>query len=69
MTVQPEFVKGDGFLAEVIRTGRRKTVSVRIQDGKASIVVPRTLSGSRIESLLMAGTESEAPSRTQKVVG
>jgi predicted metal-dependent hydrolase len=52
MTVQPEFVKGDGFLAEVIRTGRRKTVSVRIQDGKASIVVPRTLSGSRIESLL-----------------
>ena len=52
MTVQPEFIKGDGFLAEIIRTGRRKTVSVRVQEGKVSMAVPKALTDSRIESLL-----------------
>ena len=52
MTVQLEFVKGDGFLAEVIRTGRRKTASVRVQEGKVSVAVPQSLSDLRIEALL-----------------
>lgn len=52
MTVQPEFIKGDGFLAEIIRTGRRKTVSVSVQEGRVSMAVPEALSDSRIESLL-----------------
>jgi hypothetical protein len=52
MTVEPEYVKGDGFLAEVIRTGRRKTASVKVQEGKVSVAVPKSLSDSRIEALV-----------------
>ena len=52
MTVYLEFVKGDGFLAEVIRSGRRKTASVKVQEGKVSVAVPKSLSDSRIEALV-----------------
>jgi len=52
MTVHLEFVKGDGFLAEVIRTGRRKTASVKVQEGKVSVAVPKSLSDSHIEALV-----------------
>ena len=52
MTVHPEFVKGNGFFAEVIRTSRRKTASVKVDDGKVSVVVPEKLADSRIEELI-----------------
>ena len=52
MTVHLEFVKGNGFFAEVIRTSRRKTASVKVDDGKVSVVVPEKLADSRIEELV-----------------
>ena len=52
MTTHPEFVKADGCPVEVIRTGRRKTASVRVREGKVSVAVPESLSVSRIEALL-----------------
>lgn len=52
MSLQLEFVKGPGFIAEVVRTSRTKTASVRVQEGKVSVVVPRTLPDTRIEALV-----------------
>ena len=43
MTAQLEFFKGKGFVAEVIRTSRRKTASIKVQEGKVSVVVPDDL--------------------------
>jgi predicted metal-dependent hydrolase len=52
MTVNLETFKGNGFLAEIIRTNRRKTVSVKVQAGKVSVVVPQSLPDGRIEELV-----------------
>ena len=49
---QLENVKGEGFLVEVIRSSRRKTASVKVQEGKVSVVVPKSLSDSHIEALV-----------------
>lgn len=46
------YVKGDGFVVKVIRTGRRKTASVKVEEGKVCMAVPESLSGSQIEALL-----------------
>ena len=50
--MQLDFYKGGGFLAEVIRTARRKTASVRVKEGKVFVVVPESLSNARINALL-----------------
>jgi predicted metal-dependent hydrolase len=53
---QPVFIKGDGFLVEVIRTGRQKTASVRVRAGKVSVAIPRSLPDSHIEALVARKT-------------
>lgn len=50
--VQPEYIDGNGFIAEVIRSSRRKSADVRVQDGTVSLVVPDDLSTHRIQMLL-----------------
>jgi predicted metal-dependent hydrolase len=56
MTLKLEFVKADGFVAEVIRTRRRKTASVQVREGKVSVVVPRNLSDTRIHEIVTKKT-------------
>lgn len=38
-----ETIEGNGFVAELIRTDRRKTASIKIAEGKVSVIVPKTL--------------------------
>jgi len=49
---QPETIDGKGFIAEVIRSPRRKSADVRVQEGIVSLVVPDDLSTQRIQQLL-----------------
>lgn len=56
MTLHLEFVKGNGFIAEIVRTSRRKTATVRVDEGKVSVVVPTELSDSNIEKLVTKKT-------------
>lgn len=49
---QPEYIDGIGFIAEVIRTSRRKSADVRVEDGAVSIVVPNELDQGRIQQIL-----------------
>lgn len=50
----PEYRDGNGFIAEVIRTRRRKTADIRVEGGAVSIVVPFDTDDSRIDQLLLA---------------
>ncbi|MEW8359706.1 MAG: SprT family zinc-dependent metalloprotease [Candidatus Thiodiazotropha sp.] len=52
MTVNLEFYQGNGFIAEVIRTNRIKTATVKVDEGKVSVVIPKNLSDSRIKELV-----------------
>ena len=45
-------IRGSGFDAEIIRTNRTKTATVRVQEGEVSIVVPKELPDSRIQEIL-----------------
>lgn len=47
-----EYREGNGFVAEVIRSDRRKTADIRVEDGAVSVVVPRGLAVERIDRLL-----------------
>lgn len=47
-----EYIEGNGFIAEVIRTKRRKTASIRVEDRMVSVVVPTELTEQRISQLL-----------------
>jgi hypothetical protein len=49
---KPEYREANGFIAEVIRTERRKTADIRVEDGVVSVVVPTDLPIERIDSLL-----------------
>lgn len=48
----PEFIEHSGFIAEVIRTHRSKSASIKIDDGVVSVVVPRDLPVERIQQLI-----------------
>ncbi|NYT60628.1 M48 family metallopeptidase [Alcaligenaceae bacterium] len=48
-----EYREGKGFIAEVIRTDRRKTADIRVEDGAVSIVVPSTITTEKIDQLLV----------------
>jgi len=48
-----EYRDGNGFIAEVIRTDRRKTADIRVEDGAVSIVVPKHVSVEKIDQLLL----------------
>lgn len=47
-----EYIEGNGFIAEVIRTSRSKSVDVRVEEGAVSIVVPKGLTSDRITKIL-----------------
>lgn len=49
---QAEYREGHGFIAEVIRTSRRKSADIRVEDGAVSVVVPTSTSTERIDQLL-----------------
>jgi len=45
-------IQGSGYIAEVIRTSRRKTASIKVTEGVVSVVVPESLPLEKIQSLL-----------------
>lgn len=49
-----EFIERDGFIAEIIRTNRRKSADIRVEDGAVSVVVPVNTSAEKIDQLLAA---------------
>lgn len=49
-----EYRDGNGFIAEVIRTSRRKSADIRVEEGAVSIVVPTSTSVEKIDQLLLA---------------
>lgn len=51
---KPEYRDGHGFIAEVIRTKRRKSADIRVEEGAVSIVVPADTSSEKIDQLLAA---------------
>jgi predicted metal-dependent hydrolase len=50
--VRNEFISGQGFVAEVVRTARLKTARLQVEDGVVSIAVPKALDVDKIEQLL-----------------
>lgn len=49
---EPEYRDGNGFIAEIIRTSRRKSADIRVEDGSVSVIVPAETSSERIDQLL-----------------
>lgn len=49
-----EYLEHNGFIAEIIRTNRRKSVDIRVEDGAVSVVVPVCTSAEKIDLLLAA---------------
>lgn len=45
----PEYRDGNGFIAEVIRTSRRKSADIRVEEGAVTIVVPESTSVEKID--------------------
>lgn len=52
MNRTPEIIRGPGFEAEVVRSDRRKTVTIKVEEGKVSILVPRRADTDRIAALI-----------------
>jgi len=50
--MKQEYLQGNGFIAEVIRTSRVKSADIKVEDCAVSVVVPRQLPIERIEQLL-----------------
>lgn len=50
----PEYRDGNGFIVEVIRTNRRKTADIRVEEGAVSIVVPKSTCIEKIDQLLLS---------------
>ena len=57
MTSPAEITTSKGITAQVIRTNRRKTAQVRVDEGKVSILVPDSLPDSRIDEILTRKTQ------------
>lgn len=51
---RPEYRDGHGFIAEIIRTNRRKSADIRVEDGAVSVVVPVNTPTEKIDQLLAA---------------
>jgi len=47
-----EHIQVKGLYAELIRTSRTKTASIKVDDGLVSVVVPKALAAERIEQLV-----------------
>ena len=52
MMADSEYMECNGFIAEIVRTNRRKSADVRVEDGAVSIVVPHNLENERISKIL-----------------
>lgn len=52
MMTNTQYIEGNGFIAEVIRTARIKTADIRVEEGVVSVVVPTELTDERINQLL-----------------
>jgi hypothetical protein len=50
---KPEYRDGNGFIAEVIRTNRRKSADIRVEEGSVSVIVPANTSAEKIDQLLV----------------
>ncbi len=46
-------IQGNGFVADIIRSSKRKTAAIKIQKGKVFVIVPECLSMVAIESLVV----------------
>jgi predicted metal-dependent hydrolase len=46
------FIQGNGFVADIIRSSKRKTAAIKIRQGKVSVIVPDCLPMATIESLV-----------------
>lgn len=51
-----EVVQGKGFQAEVIRTRRRKTAAIKVEEGRVSVVVPKFATTPQVEELVTKKT-------------
>lgn len=49
-------IQGRGFTAAIIRTNRKKSSTVRVQEGKVSLIVPRHVSHQYVQELLTKKT-------------
>jgi predicted metal-dependent hydrolase len=47
-----EYIQANGFVAQVNRTDRIKSATIKVEDGVVVVVVPKTLSQGRIQTLL-----------------
>ena len=47
-----EYLQGDGFVAQVSRTDRSKSATIKVEEGVVIVVVPRALTQERIKKLL-----------------
>ncbi len=54
MTNNPDYRDGNGFIAEVIRTSRKRSADIRVEDGAVSVIVPADLPVERIDQLLVS---------------
>ena len=45
-------IQGNGFVAEIVRSSRRKTAAIKIKKGKVFVIVPECLTMAAIESLV-----------------
>jgi len=45
-------IQGNGFIADIIRSSKRKTAAIKIQKGKVFVIVPACLPMAAIESLV-----------------
>lgn len=52
MSIEPEYIEGNGFVAEIIRSHRKKTAQIKIEEGVVSVVAPKELSLDKIKILL-----------------
>ena len=46
---KPEYREAKGFIAEVIRTNRRKSADIRVEEGAVTVVVPANTPAERID--------------------
>lgn len=50
--IVPEYIQGKGFVAEVTRTQRTKSATIKVEDGVVMVVVPQSLVEERVVKLL-----------------
>jgi predicted metal-dependent hydrolase len=56
MSLTTEIIHGAGFDAHVIRTDRKKTATVKVEEGEVSVVVPKATSEAKVAALVTKKT-------------